>query len=99
MTLTKEQKVKAIQLHYQNNKNCAKTTRLLSAEFNNPRVQSRNILSLNRTFESTGSVLFTSDAQRGCRPVVATCLEKSNELQASCCGALLRNPGGVSLEN
>ena len=56
MTLRKEQKVESIQLNYQNNKNGAETARLSSAESNIPRVQSRNILSLRRTFESTGSV-------------------------------------------
>ena len=85
MKLTKEQRVKAIQFYYENNKNGAKTARLLSAEYNIPRVQSRNITSLIRKFESTGSV---NDAQRAGRPVVATSLEKSNELQES----LLRTP-------
>ena len=78
MTLTNEQRVKAIQLNYQNNNNGAKTARLLSDEYNIPRVQSQNIKSLIRKFESTGSV---RDAQRAGRPVVATSLEKSNELQ------------------
>ena len=66
MGLTKEQRVKAIQLYYQNNKNGAEIARLL-AEFNIPRVQSRNITSLIRKFESTGSV---NDAQKW--PVVVT---------------------------
>ena len=78
MRLTIEQRVKAIQLYYQNNNNGAKTARLLSDVYNTPRVQSRNIKSLIRKFESTGSV---RDAQRARRPVVATSLEKSNELQ------------------
>ena len=46
MKLTKEQRVKAIQLYYENNKNGAKTARLLSAEYNIPKVQSRNFLNL-----------------------------------------------------
>ena len=78
MRLTNEQRVKAIQLYYQNNNNGAKTARLLSDEYNIPRVQSRNIKSLIRKFESTGSV---RDGQRAGRPVVATSLEKSIELQ------------------
>ena len=67
-------------MYYENNKNGAKTARLLSAEYNIPRVQRRNIKSLIRKFESTGSV---SDAQRAERPVVATSSEKSNKLQES----------------
>ena len=39
MRLTNEQRVKAIQLYYQNN-NDAKTARLLLDEYNIPRVQS-----------------------------------------------------------
>ena len=61
MRLTKEQRVKAIQLYYKNNKNGAKTARLLSVEYNIPRVQSQNIKSLIRKFEVTRSV---SDVQR-----------------------------------
>ena len=78
--LTKEQRIKAIQLHYENNKNSAKTARLLSTECNMPRVQNRNIKSLVRKFESKGSV---SDAQKAGRPVVATSSQKFNELQES----------------
>ena len=78
MRLTNEQRVKSIQLYYQNNNNGAKTARLLYDEYFIPRVQSRNIKSLIRKFESIGSV---RDAQRTERPVVAMSLEKSNELQ------------------
>ena len=78
MRLTKEQRVKAIQLYYQNNKNGAETARMLSAEFNILKVLSRNFTSLIGKFESTRNV---SDAQRASRPVVATSLEKSNKLK------------------
>ena len=50
MRLTNEQRIKAVQLYYQNNNNGAKTARLLSDEYNIPRVQSRNIKNLIRKF-------------------------------------------------
>ena len=95
MRITKEQRVTAIQLYYQNNKNGAETARLLSSEYNIPRVQSQNITNLIRKFESTGSA---SDAERAGRPVVVTSLEMSNELHESFC-VLLKNPVGVFLQS
>ena len=80
MRLTKEQRVKAVQLYYGNNKNGAEAARLLSAEFNIWQVQSRNIVSSIRKFEKPGSV---SDVSRSGRPVSATSVEKSAELRES----------------
>ena len=80
MQLTKEQRVKAVQLYYGNNKNGAEAARLLSAEFNIRQVQSRNIMSLIRKFERIGSI---SDVPRSGRPVSATSVEKSAELRES----------------
>ena len=95
MRLTKEQRVKAVQLYYRNNKNGAEAARLLSAEFNIRQVQSRNIMSLIRKFERTGSI---SDVPRSGRPVSATSVEKSAELREAA-SALLRNPVDVFLQS
>ncbi|XP_054449778.1 uncharacterized protein LOC129087027 [Pteronotus mesoamericanus] len=83
--LTREQRVRAVKLYYQNQCNGAATARLLREEFGIRLVQSRNITSLIRKFEATGSV---HDAKRSGRRVSATTEEKAAELRAS----LLRSP-------
>lgn len=80
MRLMKEQRVKVVQLYYQNNKNGTKASCLLSAEFTIQQVQSWNNTSLIRKFERTGNI---GDALRSGRPVSEISLEKSNEIKES----------------
>lgn len=75
-----EQRVKALQLYYQNKNNATKTACFLSAKFNIRQVQSQNITSLIRKFERTGSI---GDSSRLGKSISATSLEKSNEIRES----------------
>ena len=75
--LTREQRVRAVKLYYQNQCNGAATARLLREEFGIRLVQRHNITSLIREFEASGSV---HDAKRSGRQVSVTTEEKAAEL-------------------
>lgn len=58
MILTKEQRVKTVQLCYQNNQNGAAAARSSSAEFNIPQVHLESV-SIEKSYELQDSLLHT----------------------------------------
>lgn len=67
--LNKQQRIAAVRFYYMSDMNAAEASRRLSEEYQIHEVQGRNIKSLVRKFEETGSVM---DASRSGRPRTAT---------------------------